>query len=257
MKTIKNTENHLKEIIKLSANLYKKAQNLVNQYITEKKILKRIKEISNEFWLKFNVKFDVIIISAEKKYLFNYLSGAFWNKNPQKGAKNLSDFIYDSKFKELIQHLSARAIFDKNDIDKVMLSLNKLSKLGYPTNKGSFCSEMKSLFDEIIKKLKKKKGVILIWVSSTEKLEHFDKLLAHEIFHLILISNDIWFQWIKKEYDDLDEGLAILLERRYSKRQKDIVAWFWEENLMLDKDDRIKKIKKLYNDLKKGIIVKK
>jgi hypothetical protein len=73
-------------------------------------------------------------------------------------------------------------------------------------------------------KLKADKGIILIGVSSTEKLEPFDKLLAHEIFHLVLISNGIWFQGIKEEYADLDEGLAILLERRYSKHRKDIAV---------------------------------
>ena len=83
---------------------------------------------------------------------------------------------------------------------------------------------MESLHKDISKKLKANKGVILIGVSSVEKLEPFDKLLAHELFHLVLISNDIWFQGIKEEYDYLDEGLAILLERRYSKRKKDIAA---------------------------------
>ena len=77
--------------------------------------------------------------------------------------------------------------------------------------------------------------------------------MAHEIFHLVFISNGIWFQGIKEVYCDLDEGLVILLERRYSKHRKDIAALFWYEDLILDKDARIKRIKKLYNDLKKGV----
>ncbi len=246
-----STENQLKKMIKLSAKLYEKTQNLVDQYRREKDFLKEIRQISNNFGLKFDIKFDVLIVSAEKKYLFNYLSGAFGNKDLQRGAKKLPEFIRDKRFTDTIQHLSARAISDKDIISKVTQSLDWLKRLGYPTDKGSFFFEMESLHKDISKKLKANKGVILIGVSSVEKLEPFDKLLAHELFHLVLISNDIWFQGIKEEYDYLDEGLAILLERRYSKRKKDIAAWFWEENLMLDKDTRIKKIKKLYSDLKR------
>ncbi|MEI6773283.1 MAG: hypothetical protein WCL18_00140 [bacterium] len=132
--------------------------------------------------------------------------------------------MHDTRFTDGIQHLTARAIGDKNIIDKVICSLNHLSKLGYSTNKGSFFAEIESLCSDMTQKLKSDKGVILVGVSSTEKLEPFDRLLAHEIFHLVLIANGIWFQGIKEKYADLDEGLAILLERRYSKRRKDIVA---------------------------------
>ncbi len=251
MKSIQNTENQLKKIIKLSAKLYESTQNLVNQYIEGKKFLSKIKKISKDFWLNPNITFEVIIISAEKKYLFNYLSGGFVDEDPKKIAEKLSEFIYTTKFRDKIQHLSGRAIHDKSVIEKVICSLNELKKLGYLTEEWSFFSEIESLCDQLLEILKPNKWAILIGVSSTEKLEPFDKLLAHEIFHLILIWNGLWFQWIKQEYDDLDEGLAILLERRYSERKKDIVAWFWEEILMIDKESRIKKIRNLYNDLKK------
>lgn len=252
MKSIENTENQLRKITKLSAKLYEKTQNLVNQYMGEKSFLSKIKEISTDFWLNPDIKFDIIIISAEKKYLFNYLSGGFWDEDPKRIAEKLSEFIYSTKFTDKIQHLSGRAIHDKSIIEKVIYSLNELKKLGYSTEKWSFFSEIESLCNQLLKSLKTNKWIILIGVSSIEKLEPFDRLLAHEIFHLILIWNGLWFQWIKKEYDDLDEGLAILLERRYSERKKDIVAWFWEETLMIDKESRIKKIKNLYNNLKKG-----
>ncbi|MEI7557296.1 MAG: hypothetical protein WCJ45_00085 [bacterium] len=77
MKSIESTENQLRKIIKLSAKLYEKAQNLINQYLGERSFLSKIKEISKSFGLKPDIKFDVTIISAEKKYLFNYLSGGF------------------------------------------------------------------------------------------------------------------------------------------------------------------------------------
>jgi len=67
------------------------------------------------------------------------------------------------------------------------------------------------------------------------------------------MSNGIRFQGIKEEYDDLDEGLAIFLERRCTKNRNQIATLFWEKNLIsLDKDARIKRIKKLYNNLEKG-----
>jgi hypothetical protein len=77
MKSIENTENQLREITKLSAKLYESTQNLANKYIGEKSFLNKIKEISKNFGLNRNIKFEVIITSAEKKYLFNYLSGGF------------------------------------------------------------------------------------------------------------------------------------------------------------------------------------
>jgi hypothetical protein len=49
MISIKHTENQLKKIIKLSAKLQKKAENLVNESIEEKSFLKRIKQISSSF----------------------------------------------------------------------------------------------------------------------------------------------------------------------------------------------------------------
>lgn len=247
-----NHEAQLKKIIKLPIKLQKDAENLLNLYTWDKIFLNKIKEISKNFGLNFNIKFEVIIISAEKKYLFNYLSWGFADKDPKIIAKKLSKFIYTNKFRDKIQHLSGRAIHDKNIIEKIICSLNELKKLGYPIQKWSFYNEIKSLCDQLLKTLKPNKWVILIGVSSTEKLESFDRLLAHEIFHLVLISNGIWFQWIKEDYDSLDEGLAILLERRYSERKKDIVAWFWEETLMIEKESRIKKIRNLYNDLKKS-----
>ena len=162
MKSIKHTENEIKQMIKLSIKLHEKAQNLVNLYIKERSFLNRIKQISKSVGLKFDSQFDIIIVSAEKKYLFNYLSGAFGNKDLQKGAKKLSEFIYDTRFTEAIQHLSARAICDKDIIDGVIYSLNQLKKFGYPTNKGSFFSEIESLCNDIIQRLKVGKGVILI-----------------------------------------------------------------------------------------------
>ena len=251
MKSIENTENQLRKIIKLSSKLYEKAQNLVNQYIGEKSFLSKIKEIAKNFWLNPNINFDIIVTSAEKKYLFNYLSGGFWDEDPKKIAKKLSKFIYTTKFTDKIQYLSGRAMHDKNIIEKVRCSLNELKRLGYSTEKLSFFSEIESLCDNLLKTFKTNKWVILIGISSIEKLEPFDRLLAHEIFHLILIWNGIWFQGIKEEYNDLDEGLAILLERRYSKRKKDIVAWFWEEILMVEKESRIKKIRNFYKNLEK------
>jgi len=49
MKSIENTENQLRKITKLSAKLYEKTQNLVNQYMGEKSFLSKIKEISTDF----------------------------------------------------------------------------------------------------------------------------------------------------------------------------------------------------------------
>jgi len=74
----------------------------------------------------------------------------------------LSEFIYDTRFQDVIQRLSARAIYDKDIIDKVENSLNQLSKLGYSTSKGSFFSEVKSLCNDMTQSLKANKGIIFI-----------------------------------------------------------------------------------------------
>lgn len=256
MQSIKSTETQIKKIIKLTSKLQKNSQNFVSSYIWEKKYLKTLKEISESFGLKFDIKFDVIIVSAEKKYLFNYLSWAFGNKDLKKGAENLSEFIYDKRFTNLIKFISGRAFYDQNNVNKVLCSLNELEKIGYSTKKWSFVWKMKLFCNDINKKLKAGKWIIFIWISKKEKLEHFDRLLAHEIFHLVLMSNWIWFQWIKEEYDNLDEGLVNFLVHRYAKNKNQIATLFWEDKLIpLKKQNRIKEINKFYNDLKKRLIL--
>lgn len=250
-KNINQTEAQLRKLIQLASYTKEKAKTLVENYKNNPLFIKKIKQIASNFGLKYNIQFETIIVSAEKKYLFNYLSWWFSENDSWKIAKQVWKFIHSTKFKNLIKTLSARAIFDKNPIEKASESLNKLIELWYKTTKWTFYKEMQSLCEIMIKSIENKKGIILVWVSSTEKVQNFDNLLAHEIFHLIAISNGIWFQWINEKYADIDEWLANLLTRRYGKRWKDSTAVFWEESLMPDNKTRIKKIKEIFIKYKK------
>lgn len=244
-----NTESRLKEI-KLPADLYKEAENLIGRFLKEDNIA-RIKQIANSFGLKFDIKFCIEIVSAEEKYLFNYLSGAFGNKDLEEGAKNLHNFLDSKRYLEAINHLSGRAIHSKTIVDKVIRSLGYLEEIRYLSEKDSFMARMRSFCNKIINQLKINKGVIVVGVSPKEILKPFDELLAHELFHLVLTDNGIWFQGINEEYDYLDEGLATLLARKYSKNKKDRTEIYWSETLIpLKEEERIIKLRKIYDDLK-------
>ena len=135
--------------------------------------------------------------------------------------------------------------------------------LSYLENSNSdFVPILKNLCSNLITKLENRKSIILIGVSRDEEIMPFDRLLAHEIFHLVLFDNKIVFEKINKKYSYLDEGLAIFLSYVWSGNVKKILeiknnfdrkaAIFWYKKLLLVQSgkeiDKIKEIYMQYND---------
>lgn len=73
-KNINQTEAQLRKLIQLASYTKEKAKTLVENYKNNPLFIKKIKQIASNFGLKYNIQFETIIVSAEKKYLFNYLS---------------------------------------------------------------------------------------------------------------------------------------------------------------------------------------
>lgn len=242
-----DVETKLKEI-KLSKKLKIETEGIIKDFFSGKNFLK-VKDVAENFGLKSDFEFSVEIISAEEKYLFNYFSGAFGNKNLKEGAEKLPDFLDNEKFKKLIQHLSGRAVYRENTIKNVLQSLDYLEELGYAPGEGDFVHSMRSLCYLLQKDLKTQKLPILIGVSKEEEIGPFGSLLAHESFHHILIGNKICFHEINEKLDYLDEELANFLLFIYSGRKKGEMTIDWENILIpLNKQERFIKIKEIHKN---------
>ena len=239
----------------VNKNKYNKTKKLIENFLRERNI-EKIKNIIEKFGLNYNIQFDIEIVSAEIKYIFNYLSGAFKNKDLQKGAKNMEKFLDGNSFNESIKHFSGRAIYDKKVIKKVLLSLSYLED-----SNSEFVPLIKNLCNKIMNKIKCGKSVIVIGISRNEKVSSFDRLLVHEIFHLVLFNNGIIFENIDRKYAKLDEGLAIFLSYIWSGNAKKILeikndfdrkaTIFWYKKLFLVPSGReAKKIKEIEKCLK-------
>ncbi len=234
---------------------YSKPWDYVNEFLSKKNI-SSIKRVSKAFGLKYDIKVYAEVVSAETKYTFNYLSGAFGNNDLYTGAKNIKKFLNSSRFKERIKHLSARAVSNIDIIKKVNLSLKYLQK------SDPLALEMNALCKRMVKKLEFGNGIILIGVSSKEKVMPFDRLLAHEMFHLVLAKNDIVFGDINQNFEYFDEGLAIFLSYVWTGNAKKVLelndtpnnaaAVFWYKKLLNPNESRLAKIKKVYKNLKEG-----
>ncbi|MBT3940823.1 hypothetical protein HOD83_02995 [Candidatus Woesearchaeota archaeon] len=238
---------------KLSENRRKKVEQLVRLAVNKS----RLKKTAQEFGLEV-IKFHIEIMSAEEKYLFNYLSGAFSNKDLKNGAKNLPAFLEDRRFTKRLDSVSGRAIYHKAVVRRALLSVGYLKETGF-TDK-AFILKMNVLCRKFLRKLERKQGIVLIGVPMQGALESFDRLLAHEVFHLALMKKQIWFQNIDKKYAYLDEGLAHLLSAYYIDRVsklKDMQkrnaeyksAYNWYESLNpLNGKDRLRKIRTVYRN---------
>lgn len=236
----------------LPSGLHQRFKTLINSTL-DQKFLERIKEISNNYGLKFNINFEIIIVSSKEKYLFNYLSGAFGNKNPKEGVKNIYKFIKTSRFLRRLKYLSARAIYDKRVSDKVMVGLNYFIKHYGTTAEKDFVMPMKQLCKHVNEALKKDKGVILLGVPPGKEPKPSKRLLAHELFHLVLIKNGFWFQGIKSKYDYLDEELASLLACEFTENEELKMTNLWFKLLSpLKIEERFNKIKEIYKKLEDG-----
>ena len=145
------------------------------------------------------------------------------------------------------------AIYEENIVKNVLQSLDYLEEFGYALGKGSFVNSMRSLCHLLQKDFKAQKLPILIGVSKEEKIKPFGSLLEHELFHHILIENNICFHEINEKFDYLDEELANFLLFIYSGRKKGEMTIDWESILIpLNKQERFVKIKEIY----KGFLVK-
>lgn len=231
------------------------AKKLIDNFL-EKDNLKRIKNISEKIGLNYNLHIHFEIVSSEVKYIFNYLSGAFGNTNLKKGADEIKKFLEGKAFSESVKHFSGRAIYDRAVVKKVSLSLSYLKDINL-----NFIPEIENLCSKLNNEFEKGKTIILIGVSKKEKIENFDRLLSHEIFHLVLFSNKIRFESIDKKYSNLDEGLAIFLSYLWEGNIKKVLelkkeldkksAMFWYKELMfVPSGKETKKIKEVYDKLK-------
>jgi hypothetical protein len=218
-----------------------------------------LKKVAANYGFKLNTGYSIEIISADDKYLFNYFSGAFNNNDLKKGAENLPKFISDSRFTDRISRLSGRAVYHKKFTVKVAKSLEHLRRLGYPAQ--GFISRMHSFCGKVNRELAQGKGVIILGIpreGEIATLGDMEYILAHEIFHLLLFKNGIYFEGIDKKYAPYDEGLAILLGHSYmctehrldKKRNKNEEfrrAYWWKNNLAyLTGKERAEKIKKVH-----------
>jgi len=182
---------------------------------------KKIEKVCRKFGLTPVSGIRVEIVSAEEKYIFNYLSGAFGNKDLRKGAENFSKFLKDKRFLNRITRLSGRAIWSNSVVDSMLESLGYLEEIGYPKGKGGLVWSMKSLCRKIQTSRKAKKGVILLGFPKQREVAPFGNLLAHEVFHIVLMRNGIFFQEIDERDEYLDEALADMLYLFYSESRKD------------------------------------
>ena len=238
----------------LSAKQRRKADSLVKLAVNKARLAKT----AQEFGLDIDFNFHVEIMSAEEKYLFNYLSGAFSNKDLKDGAKHLPDFLKDKRFTSRLDSISGRAVYHKVVVRRALQSVGYLKDTDFPDIK--FISRMDALCKKFLRKLDAKCGIVLIGVPRLGALERFDRLLAHEIFHLALMKKQVWFQGIDKRYAYLDEGLAHILSYAYinklnklkdmQKRNPEYkAAYYWYERLNpLEGKARLRKIKSIYKE---------
>jgi hypothetical protein len=247
---------HDKIVFNISKKDYNQTKKLTDNFLKEDNILK-IRNITEKFGFDYKINVNIEIVSAEIKYIFNYLSGAFENNDLREGAKNIKKFLNGSKFKESIKHLSGRAIYDKKVIKKVILSLSYLKNSDL-----EFIPLLKNLCNRLINKLKIGESIILIGVSRYEKIMPFDRLLVHELFHLILFDNKIKFGEISKKYAKFDEGLAIFFSYVWGGNIKKILdikndfdrqaAMFWYKKLILIPSKKeFDEIKRIYYQYKR------
>lgn len=238
--------------IGLSEDLHYKINNLVDS-IVDKRFLYKIKQIAYDYGLKPDIKFEIVIVSSKEKYLFNYLSGAFGNKNLKKGSKDIYKFIETQRFLRLIKHLSGRAIYDKNIVKKVSSSLDYFVEIYGTSHEKDFITEIESLCNKLTKILNEDKGVIFIGYPPDDEIKPIIRILAHELFHLILIDNGFWFQGIRSKYDYLDEELANMLESEFTKNEKRKSTNLWFNALSpLKREERLIKITEVKKKLEIG-----
>jgi len=175
-----------------------------------------IKELALEFGLKYNQKiFRVSIISKKDFVKLIYLLGCpakpyvLFGKTIKERIKNYDEFICSKEFHKEIKKPSG-SVVPKEFCMGVMKRIDD--------------KKLRKEFKKIIGKLRLNNSVpTTVITKSTNKREKklFSTIVFHEWIHVLLHHNNIFFQKIKSNYWNFDEGLTEYLQLFLKSKNKD------------------------------------
>lgn len=184
-----------------------------------KKVRQNIQELAIQFGLKYKKElYKVTFLTSEELTILQFLTSCpepfyiKFGKTDEERIKRIDEFLSSKDYANLTKK---RFGGSGVDVKRFRDNIKKLKNVG-----------VKEKCKNILKKLKPTISNISIVVSlpQTERQRKFvfRTILFHEWIHILLISNGIYFQDIKREYWKLDEGLTTYLQTLFKKKRVDI-----------------------------------
>lgn len=180
------------------------------------KIRTDIQILAKQFSLKYKENlFKVSFVTKRQHVILKYLTGCpaaayvKFGKTKREHIKRIDEFLNSNEFSSLIKEQGG-CVINKKDIQT---SIKKLKN-----------EKLKRELNSILKRLKFTPfGSIILTKPETLREKRFLKtILFHEWIHILLNSNRIYFQRIKRKYWTLDEGLVTYLQTFYGNKKSDI-----------------------------------
>jgi len=179
-----------------------------------KKVKQELLKISKDFGLDYNINTNILLLSMKEKLLRDFVGGCpdpEMNKFGIRLAdriKNIEAFSNSDLMKKRINGVGG-AVVTNRELENEINYSKKIKN-----------TKLRKLILNIYKKLQRKfvnvNKIIILGHCKTASRDQikflYNIILKHELIHILLISNSIYFQKINSKHWTFDEGLVTYID---------------------------------------------